>query len=118
MLGRERDYLVDRPDELKPPERVVRYENKEVRQLFPDLERISAAQKARSFEESLSVLYVSLTRAKRGLALFFESNERRESKESYQALLSQVLKLPEILTDQGETLFGNSGTIFPKGTIQ
>ena len=112
MLGRERDYLVDRPDELDSPKRVVRYENKEIRQLFPDLERISQAQKSRSFEESLSVLYVSLTRAKRGLALFFGTSEKNEDKDSYQTLLGQIIR-SEVSGSQ--TLFGNPGTIFPFG---
>lgn len=116
MLGRERDYLVDKPDDLKPPERVVRYENREIRQMFPELQRISEAQKASSFEESLSVLYVCLTRAKRGVALFFETSESGPSKDSYQRLIQQIID-PEVSSVEEITIFGTPGTIFPVNVI-
>jgi ATP-dependent helicase/nuclease subunit A len=113
MLGRDNGYLVERDDKLLPPTRVVRYENEYIRALFPELERIREKQKAVNLEEALSVLYVSLTRAKRGIILFLEDKSLNKS---FQSCLEQTLEIPESADNTGSksmvTIFGTPGAIF------
>ncbi len=102
MLRNQYSFLVHSPDPLSPPQRIVRYEKREVRALFPDLEALVVAEKAKNFDEALSVLYVLLTRAKRGIFLFLHPKPKTTS---FQSLLQDVLQIDK----PQQTLYGLDG---------
>ena len=109
------ELAVARPDPCEPPVAVVRWPDQDA---CPDAFRDACRETAdRLVEESLSVLYVSLTRAKLGMFLVVAAPAERKSKSSatpldYGAIVRESLA-PELAAGQGLDVFGSLASIGP-----
>lgn len=88
-----------------PPSRIFRAEREEICRLFPEIEELRAHQRGVIFDEALSILYVMVTRAKRGVFFLCEELAHRES---FQRLIEDSLGV-EQGKGQWQTLFGEAG---------
>jgi len=61
-----------RPGVDRPPDRICRYVNEDLRRFAPRLEPLFDAHTRREVRESLCMLYVAMTRAKRGLYMLID----------------------------------------------
>lgn len=85
----------DRPDDGSPPQRVIRWIWEARRSALPaELAAIFDAQKQREGVEALCLLYVAMTRARRGLTCVVEAPRKGASKVSWAKLLQEAL-VPE-----------------------
>lgn len=75
LFGQTPSILIDRPDAIGPIHGVVRFPNKTLRQLAPELDSYHAQYRRQHLKEQLSLLYVAVTRAEQELiALIAPSN--------------------------------------------
>ncbi|HMN96870.1 MAG TPA: UvrD-helicase domain-containing protein [Phycisphaerales bacterium] len=83
---------IDRPEDGGPPSTIIRWVDQKRREFLPARQRaIFDRQIQRAALESLSVLYVAMTRAKRGLVMLVEPPRPRRLRESWAALLRELL---------------------------
>ena len=69
--------VYERDGETGPITRICRYVKKEVRAFVPELESMFDRHRQRTVRESLSLLYVAITRAKRGLHIIIDPPKER-----------------------------------------
>lgn len=72
--------VFDRDDRTSAITRIARYANKETQALLPELAELSDRMLARTVRESLSVLYVAMTRARHGLYMIVDPPAENEKK--------------------------------------
>lgn len=72
LVGHRPAVLVDSPSPTSPPTRVVPYANEQEQQAIPELADMVAVWRAGQVRESLSLLYVALTRAIHALYMIVE----------------------------------------------
>lgn len=83
---------VDRSEEGGAPRTIVRWVDESLRAVLPPaIQGIFERQKQRAAVESLSLLYVAMTRAKRGLVMLVEPPRKGRRKVSWAALLRGAL---------------------------
>jgi ATP-dependent exoDNAse (exonuclease V) beta subunit len=85
LAGQPPNVVVDRDSPIGPITRLARFAHKEIRALVPELEPMFARERVRAVRESLSLLYVAMTRAKRCLVMMIDppkSNEQSISKQA------------------------------------
>lgn len=70
--------VFDRVGETGPIQRVCRYMNKDTLALVPELQPLFERDRRRTVRESLSLLYVAITRAIHGLYMFIDPPAERE----------------------------------------
>jgi ATP-dependent exoDNAse (exonuclease V) beta subunit len=71
--------VFEREGETGPITRICRYANTSVRSLAPELEPLFERQKNRTVRESLSLMYVAMTRARQGLYMLIDPPKATES---------------------------------------
>ena len=81
--------IPDRESALEPPERIVPTLNKKIRAALPEFQSTYEKYEAALIEESLCLLYVGLTRAKRGLYLLY-TPANSENSTSYANILTSI----------------------------
>jgi ATP-dependent helicase/nuclease subunit A len=86
---KQKDILAYYEDPLKPPTRVIRGTNAAVRSLNNDLELMFRQQMITDIKESLSVLYVAITRAVH--AVYMVTSPGKKDKITYTKLISAAL---------------------------
>jgi ATP-dependent exoDNAse (exonuclease V) beta subunit len=90
--------IPDRESALEAPERIVPTLNKKVRAALPEFQSAYEKYEAALVEESLCLLYVGMTRAKRGLHLIFTPT-KPDSAPSYSQILSNIFNVPPFAQD-------------------
>ena len=70
--------VFDRDDRSGRITRIARHANKETQALMPELAELTERTRARTVRESLSVLYVAMTRAKHGLYMLIDPPANNE----------------------------------------
>ncbi|MCB0343751.1 MAG: UvrD-helicase domain-containing protein [Bdellovibrionales bacterium] len=100
--------LLHRADPLSEPDCVVRYPKREVRSLVPTLVEMYEQACAEELRESLSVLYVALTRAVHSLTILIPSSKNRRGNTFADvlvgALARDVERAPDrVLYESGST---------------
>jgi len=106
-----------RRDPLGPPERIVRYVPKHLRAQFSDFNEIYLAHYSLRLRESISVLYVALTRAARALYLVLPAKKQTKSRTATPKLTFQrVIQNTLGLEDTQQRLLYVHGNPAWKGT--
>jgi ATP-dependent exoDNAse (exonuclease V) beta subunit len=107
--------IPDRASALEAPDRIVPTLNKKIRAALPDFKSAYEKYESALVEESLCLLYVGMTRAKRGLHLIFTPT-KVDSVPSYAQILSQIFdasvfseddRTPKIVFELGQELVPN-----------
>ena len=94
-----------RENTLRPPQRVSRGVPDYVRMLSPELQQMHAQVVAERVKESLSILYVAMTRAKH--ALYMLTSSRAQAGDTYAALLREALGAVQKPDEKGELLWSS-----------
>jgi ATP-dependent helicase/nuclease subunit A len=89
LVGQTPAVLVDSPSPTSPPTKVVPYANEAERTAIVELDDMAKKWRAGQVRESLSLLYVALTRAVHALYIVIEP---RENKGKYPATFSGLLR--------------------------
>jgi len=113
MIGRSPAFFSEREFAAAPPTKIFRSESEEFTALFRELEALRQRTREETFEESLSVLYVMITRARQGL-FFLCDQERKPSKLNFQQLLIETLGVGE--KEGWNHLFGEAGYYSQRAT--
>lgn len=100
-------YLVQRPDPLAPPQRVTSYPNKIHRFIEPELKQFHKETSLIKTKESLSMLYVALTRARYGLYMGVTTKKEKKRSSTFARLLLSAF---EVSTE-------DPGVVFEAGSI-
>ena len=87
-------FVTKRPTPTAPVERVCRYANDKVQQVLPEvLQAMFAATTGRTVQESLSVLYVALTRPKHALHIIIAPAKNAEKEKKIPATMAGLLRV-------------------------
>ncbi len=92
LVGQTPAVLVESPSPMSPPTKVVPYANEAERLVIPELGEMAKRWRAGQVRESLSLLYVAMTRAVHALVMVLEPNERPECPATFAGLLRHALK--------------------------
>lgn len=121
LVGQRDSYLVDRPDPAGLIESVMLSPGKELIMLSPELEALYHAATSKAVGDSLCLLYVAMTRAKRRLELILPALEAgaqtgpgTSRAPTYAGLIRGALPLEEIREDAaGGCLWSSSANAAP-----
>ncbi len=91
LVGQRPPVLVESPSPMSPPTKVVPYANEAERLVIPELREMAKRWRAGQVRESLSLLYVALTRAVHALVMVLEPNDRTECPPTFAGLLRHAL---------------------------
>jgi ATP-dependent helicase/nuclease subunit A len=91
LVGRTPAVLVESPSPMSPPTKVVPYANEAERLVIPELREMAKRWRAGQVRESLSLLYVALTRAVHALVMVIEPNDRSDCPPTFAGLLRHAL---------------------------
>ncbi|MFW5740544.1 MAG: UvrD-helicase domain-containing protein, partial [Myxococcota bacterium] len=89
LVGQTPAVLIESPSPTLPPTKVVPYASEVERRAIPELEEMAATWRAGQVRESLSLLYVALTRAVHGLYMIIEP---RDDKYRYPSTFAGLLR--------------------------
>lgn len=106
LIAKSPRYFIEREDPNRPPTKIIRSESENISALFREMAELHSSTRGKLFEESLSVLYVMMTRAKSGLFIFIDSREKLPTNK-FQNLLQSTLNIED--KSGWQTLFGVSG---------
>ena len=108
MLGKPEDVLLARDDPTKPPSCIVRGVSKDTASLSEELEAMYRASSGGKLRESLSLLYVALTRARDELYVLSTLSQASAEKPWFPAVLYHAVK--DEATHSGDEAVYTSGT--------
>ncbi len=100
LVGQAQAVVFERDGVTGPVERVCRWVNTDTRNVLPELEEMFDIARQRTVRESLSLLYVALTRAKQGLFMLIDPPKLKKdgTESAMQATPAGVLRCA--LTDE------------------
>ncbi len=90
VKNQKRSLLIGRENPAKPPRCIIRGATRNSVRLNPELEAIYRADRTQTITEALSVLYVTLTRARTALFVLASAKDAASEGLSYAALLSNA----------------------------